>query len=96
MAGLAAAAHARSLGADVVVMEKGSRAGGSMLLSSGMAWRHRTFELFREECPAGDPELQRLLDEVRDRRLDPLTAVQAIMHKVFRLDDGDQDGTDPR
>jgi fumarate reductase flavoprotein subunit len=61
MAGLAAAAHARSLGADVVVLEKGSRAGGSMLLSSGVAWRHREFTSFRAECPDGDPDLQRLV-----------------------------------
>jgi succinate dehydrogenase/fumarate reductase flavoprotein subunit len=61
MAGLAAAAHARELGADVVVLEKGNRAGGSMLLSSGVVWRHRTFDGFREECPDGDPVLQRAL-----------------------------------
>src|SRR3954447_10948338 len=61
MAGLAAAAHARGHGADVVVYEKGDRAGGSMLLSSGVVWRHRSFESFREECPNGDPELQRLV-----------------------------------
>ena len=36
MAGLAAAAHARSLGADVRLLEKGDRAGGSMLLSGGL------------------------------------------------------------
>ena len=40
MAGLAAAARARELGADVTVLEKGDRAGGSMLLSSGVIWRH--------------------------------------------------------
>ena len=37
----------------------------------------------------GDPELQRLLDEVQRRELDPLTAVQEIMEKVFKLGDGD-------
>jgi len=40
MAGLCAAARARELGADVVVLEKGDRPGGSMLLSSGFVWRH--------------------------------------------------------
>jgi fumarate reductase flavoprotein subunit len=59
MAGLAAAAQARERGADVVVLEKGDRAGGSMLLSSGVIWRHRDFDRFRAECPAGDPVLQR-------------------------------------
>jgi succinate dehydrogenase/fumarate reductase flavoprotein subunit len=59
MAGLCAAAEARQLGADVVVFEKGDRAGGSMLLSSGVVWRHERFDHFRLECPDGDPELQR-------------------------------------
>ena len=42
MAGLVAAARARELGADAVVLEKGDRPGGSMLLSSGVVWRHRS------------------------------------------------------
>jgi fumarate reductase flavoprotein subunit len=70
MAGLVAAARLRELGGDPVVYEKGSRAGGSMLLSSGFAWRYRSFELFREECPAGDPALQRLILERFDDALD--------------------------
>jgi succinate dehydrogenase/fumarate reductase flavoprotein subunit len=63
MAGLCAAARARQLGAEVLVLEKGDRAGGSMLLSSGFAWRHRRFEDFRADCPDGDPGLQRLVFE---------------------------------
>ena len=59
MAGLVAAARARELGAEVVVLEKGDRCGGSMLLSSGVIWRHRSLAEFREECPGGDPVLQR-------------------------------------
>ena len=38
----------------------------------------------------GDPELRRLLDEVQQRELDPLTAVQEIMDKVFKLGDGNR------
>ena len=75
MAGLVAAARARELGASVTVYEKGSRAGGSMLLSSGFAWRHRDFETFRAECPGGDPELQRVLFEQLDDALDWLEAL---------------------
>jgi LAO/AO transport system kinase len=37
----------------------------------------------------GDAELQRVLDEVQKREVDPLTAVQEIMDKVFKLGDGD-------
>ena len=67
MAGLAAAARARELGAEPVVLEKSGRAGGSMLLSSGVVWRHRTLEEFRAECPDGEPALQqRIIDELDD------------------------------
>src|SRR5436309_750815 len=41
-----------------------------------------------ERAVEGDPELRRLLDEVQSRKLDPLTAVQEIMEKVFKLGDG--------
>ena len=38
-----------------------------------------------QEAVAEDPELRRLLDEVQQRRLDPLSAVREIMRKVFNL-----------
>jgi succinate dehydrogenase/fumarate reductase flavoprotein subunit len=69
MAGLAAAVRARELGADVLVCEKGTRPGGSMFLSSCVVWRYRDFERFREECPGGDPELQRVVWEGLDDAL---------------------------
>src|SRR5256885_6034460 len=59
MAGLCAAARARELGAAPAVYEKGSRAGGSMLLSSCVIWRVREWDDFRAECPTGDERLQR-------------------------------------
>jgi succinate dehydrogenase/fumarate reductase flavoprotein subunit len=74
MAGLVAAARARELGAEPVVYEKGTRAGGSMLLSSGFAWRYRSYELFREQCPGGEPELQRLIFDRFDDALDWLAS----------------------
>jgi succinate dehydrogenase/fumarate reductase flavoprotein subunit len=61
MAGLVAAVRLRELGVEPVVFEKGTRAGGSMLLSSCVIWRFRTLEEFRAECPGGDPELQRIV-----------------------------------
>jgi succinate dehydrogenase/fumarate reductase flavoprotein subunit len=70
MAGLVAAARARELGAEVRVVEKGDRPGGSMLLSSGVVWRYRDFDEFRRQCPGGDPELQRLIWERLDEALD--------------------------
>src|SRR5688572_10350089 len=77
MAGLVAAARARELGGDPVVLEKGDRAGGSMLLSSGVVWRHRTLEEFRAECPGGDPALQRLIVDELDDALDWLEQLGA-------------------
>jgi fumarate reductase flavoprotein subunit len=67
MAGLVAAAQAREDGAEVVVYEKGDRTGGSMLLSSGVIWRHRDYADFRRECPRGIPALQRLVHDCLDR-----------------------------
>ena len=69
MAGLAAAAHAAQHGARVLLLEKGDRAGGSMLLSSGVIWRHRDFGDFRAECPGGDERLQRTVFQQLDADL---------------------------
>jgi fumarate reductase flavoprotein subunit len=66
MAGLCAAAHARGLAATPVVYEKGTRAGGSMLLSSCVIWRFREWDDFRAECPTGDERLQRVVWERLD------------------------------
>jgi len=40
-----------------------------------------------ERAVADDPELRRLLDEVQRRELDPLSAVDEIMVKVFKVED---------
>src|SRR5215472_14065687 len=77
MAGLCAAARARELGASPTVLEKGDRLGGSMLLSSGVVWRYRTFDDFRRECPEGDPRLQRVIVERLDDALDWLVSLGA-------------------
>jgi succinate dehydrogenase/fumarate reductase flavoprotein subunit len=77
MAGLVAAARLRQLGRGVVVLERGGRPGGSMLLSSGVVWRHRTLADFVAECPAGDRELQELVWSRLDDGLDWLEALGA-------------------
>ena len=77
MAGLAAAARARELGAETLVLEKGDRAGGSMLLSSGVIWRHRTLDGFRADCPGGDPELQQVIVEQLDEAIEWLESLGA-------------------
>ncbi len=75
MAGLCPAARARELGASPVVLEKGSRPGGSMLLSSGVVWRYRSFEDFRAQCPGGDPRLQELVHGLLDDGLEWLESL---------------------
>ena len=77
MAGLVAAARLRELRCDPVVRERGTRVGGSMVLSSGFVWRHREWADFRRECPAGDARLQRLVWERLDDALDWLESLGA-------------------
>jgi fumarate reductase flavoprotein subunit len=77
MAGLCAAARARQLGDEPVVLEKGPRPGGSMLLSSGVVWRYRSFEEFRAQCPTGDERLQRLVFDRLDEGVEWLESLGA-------------------
>jgi fumarate reductase flavoprotein subunit len=85
MAGLAAAARARELGAEPVVYEKGTRPGGSMLLSSCVIWRYREWEDLRAECPTGDQQLQRVVWEQLDEAIAWLESLDA---PVVRQDTG--------
>src|SRR5439155_10416768 len=82
MAGLVAAARLRELGHEPRVLEKGTRLGGSMLLSSCVIWRHLEWEGFRAECPGGDERLQRLIWERLDDSLGWLESLgaQAVWH----------------
>src|SRR5215470_17955457 len=77
MAGLVAAARLHELGHEPRVLEKGTRAGGSMLLSSCVVWRHLEWERFRAECPGGDERLQRLIWERLGGALDWLEGLGA-------------------
>ena len=45
---------------------------------------------YLENAVSDDHELAALLDDVRRRQLDPLTAVHEILGKVFRIDDEDE------
>jgi fumarate reductase flavoprotein subunit len=85
MAGLVCAARARQLGAAPVLVEKGNRPGGSMLLSSGVIWRYRRLEDFRRECPGGDVGLQRLIVERLD---DALVWLESLGPRVVRRETG--------
>jgi hypothetical protein len=77
MAGLVAAARLRELGQKPRVLEKGTRVGGSMLLSSCVVWRHLEWDRFRAECPDGDEPLQRLIWERLDDALGWLESLGA-------------------
>jgi fumarate reductase flavoprotein subunit len=85
MGGLAAAAHATGEGARVLVLEKGDRVGGSMLLSSGVIWRYRDLDRFRAECPHGEEQLQRT---VHDRLDDGLRWLESLGAPVRERDTG--------
>ncbi len=77
MAGLVAAVRARELGLEPTVIEKGTRVGGSMLLSSGVVWRHLEWEDFRTDCRGGDEVLQRLVWDRLDDALAWLVSLGA-------------------
>jgi fumarate reductase flavoprotein subunit len=77
MAGLVVGARLRELGVDATVYEKGTRVGGSMLLSSCVIWRHREWADFRRECPGGDERIQRLIWERLDDAIEWLLSLGA-------------------
>jgi hypothetical protein len=77
MAGLVCAARLRELGRRPRVVETGTRVGGSMLLSSGVIFRHLDLDDFAAECPDGDPALQRLIWERLDDALAWLVSLGA-------------------
>jgi glycine/D-amino acid oxidase-like deaminating enzyme len=58
MAGLTAAVTALEAGADVTVLEKGTRAGGSMAMSAGLVWTFSDTAKLHSDFPDGYPELQ--------------------------------------
>ena len=69
---------------ELEVRRRRNLAGEVFAVASGRAKAHL------ERTVEGDPELRRLLDEVQRRELDPLTAVQEIMEKVFKLENGNR------
>jgi succinate dehydrogenase/fumarate reductase flavoprotein subunit len=85
MAGLVAAARLRELGVTPALLEKGTRAGGSMLLSSCVVWRYREWDDFRAECPTGDERLQRVVWEQLD---DAIAWVEALGAPVVWTETG--------
>jgi len=93
MAGLSAAARVRELGATPLVHEKGTRPGGSMLLSSCVIWRFRKWDDFRGDCPTGDERLQRVVWERLD---DAITWLESIGAPVLAHETGNPRTTGKR
>ncbi len=83
-------AHRAGLELDGGLEERRARnlAAEVYAIASARARRHL------ENAVSDDNELRRLLDDVRRRELDPLTAVHEILGKVFHIDD--EDDTDAR
>ncbi len=77
--------HRRFLESEGALDERRRRnlAGEVFAVASGRAKAHL------ERAVADDPELRRLLDEVQRRELDPLTAVRAILERVFKIREED-------
>jgi succinate dehydrogenase/fumarate reductase flavoprotein subunit len=75
IAGAAAAARAAEAGADVVVIEKDSRLGGSGALSAGILWTAPDRETLARVCPRGDAELGGVLVDSYD---DAVAGVRAL------------------
>ena len=63
LAGLTAALRATELGAQVTLLEKGERPGGSFVYSSGYVWSYVDLPTFRREASGGDAALQKLILE---------------------------------
>jgi GTPase len=78
------AAHREHLERDGLLEERRSRnlSQEVFAVASSRAKSHL------ERAVADDPELRRLLSAVQRRELDPLSAVEEILEKVFRIRDG--------
>jgi LAO/AO transport system kinase len=83
-------AHRAHLESEGLLEERRRRnlAGEVFAVASGRAKAHLV------QAVEDDPELQRLLDAVQRRELDPLSAVREILSRVFKV--GDADGTNTR
>lgn len=70
MGGLVAAARALDFDAEVVMLEKAPRLGGSLAVSGGAIWTFDTYEELRELAPNGKGELQQLVVNGIDQGFD--------------------------
>lgn len=85
MAGLCGAISALEKGANVLVLEKGTRFGGSMWLSNGEIWTFANKEQLRKDIPDGNKALQDFLVDGLTDSLDWLVSrgVELEPEKTF-------------
>jgi succinate dehydrogenase/fumarate reductase flavoprotein subunit len=74
VAGASAAAHAAEAGADVVLVEKDSRLGGSGALSAGILWTAPDHDTLRRVCPRADHALGGVLVDGYDAAVERVRA----------------------
>jgi len=87
MGGLVAATEAADRGADVLVLEKAEKLGGSMALSVGFVWTFRSVEQATERIPDGDSALQKLVGGEIDRGYEWIEDLGvAVSGLLFRVD----------
>ncbi|MEV7389180.1 FAD-binding protein [Streptomyces sp. NPDC091215] len=84
MGGLTAAVTALQAGAEVTLLEKSGRAGGSAALSNGMLIAFGELERFRAAAPNGDELLQTLVHETLPAAADWLTSLGVELHRLPR------------
>lgn len=83
MAGLCAAVRALQQGAKVLLIEKGTRFGGSMALSNGTIWSFADAAVLKRHVPGGDPTLQEMLVEQLPEAFDWLTQLGVQLEPEF-------------
>jgi succinate dehydrogenase/fumarate reductase flavoprotein subunit len=83
MAGLCAAVRALQQGVKVLLIEKGTRFGGSMALSNGTIWSFVDAAVLKQHVPEGNPTLQEMLVEQLPNAFEWLTELGVQLEPEF-------------
>jgi len=83
MAGLSAAVRALQQGVKVLLIEKGTRFGGSMALSNGTIWSFINAAVLKQHVPEGNPTLQEMLVEQLPNAFEWLTELGVQLEPEF-------------
>jgi succinate dehydrogenase/fumarate reductase flavoprotein subunit len=83
MSGLCAAVRALQQGVKVLLIEKGTRFGGSMALSNGTIWSFMDAAVLKRHVPEGNPTLQEMLVEKLSEAFEWLTQLGVQLEPEF-------------